>query len=413
MSFLPSWPFARSPTVDDLKIRSCFICREEHESLPGVRPSRAEHGFVHPCHCTLVAHERCLLRWIDSGDEARSRCASCGEQYVVMVPPPPFALRVLDAGNTVFNNAEEVVFKASLIGVGVGLVAGSYIACTAYGYYTARCMLGRRLFNVFIKNPLKWPAAAWLELPFAPVVIAGHVGHQLSYSFVASSSLWLMSSVPIRPFPPNTVEITLAKIFRRMYWDWPPPPWLLGVTYPFVLRMYVLARQTLEKRLLDGAAIARRRQVRPAPGDLRMMIADFDFDLQLQPAQGGERQQAHGNIHITKRDLSQTLLSMLAMPPLAGFAGSLLRRLAMHSRALRVFLAVGTLSSANDDALTWGDYEPVWWQSLVGLALVALGRDALLLAYKMLLQREDEARSIVDFPFVGIDPASIDLQVVP
>ena len=48
-----------APTIDDLRVRLCYICRDE-EAHGDPAPRR----WVHPCSCTLIAHESCLLHWI-------------------------------------------------------------------------------------------------------------------------------------------------------------------------------------------------------------------------------------------------------------------------------------------------------------------------------------------------------------
>lgn len=91
--------------------------------MPGVHRTRAEHGFVHACRCTLVAHEKCLLHWMDSGDDVRRQCAQCKEPYLVIGRRTPLPLRLMDAG----NHALSRIGSNLLLGaVGLGLVSSAW-----------------------------------------------------------------------------------------------------------------------------------------------------------------------------------------------------------------------------------------------------------------------------------------------
>lgn len=61
------------------------------DDLPGTR-------FVHPCNCTLIAHESCLLTWIASQQQSKGErdpgallsdiCCYAGSQTEIPIPPP-------------------------------------------------------------------------------------------------------------------------------------------------------------------------------------------------------------------------------------------------------------------------------------------------------------------------------------
>ncbi|KAF5354369.1 hypothetical protein D9758_010771 [Tetrapyrgos nigripes] len=76
----------RVPTIDDLRVKVCFICREEEEntstSSQGTSPSSI---WTHPCKCTLIAHESCLLSWIKSAQTSSKqdalKCPQCQTHY--------------------------------------------------------------------------------------------------------------------------------------------------------------------------------------------------------------------------------------------------------------------------------------------------------------------------------------------
>jgi E3 ubiquitin-protein ligase DOA10 len=57
---------------------------------------------VHPCNCTLIAHESCLLEWIKSSQGDRNnnalKCPQCGAKYD-MESDNPLPLRLLNGVN--------------------------------------------------------------------------------------------------------------------------------------------------------------------------------------------------------------------------------------------------------------------------------------------------------------------------
>ncbi|KAJ7782370.1 hypothetical protein DFH07DRAFT_790432 [Mycena maculata] len=127
------------PTLDDLRVKSCFICLEE-EHAPA--PSKAT-TWVHPCpNCPLLAHDKCLLRWISSlplkqkrrrrlRNEAPTnrhtifvldtfRCPRCRRGYELANPKPPRLHGLAMLLDTVY------VLVAELADIG----------CTAFGLAT-------------------------------------------------------------------------------------------------------------------------------------------------------------------------------------------------------------------------------------------------------------------------------------
>ena len=100
-----------------------------------VVPPRA---WTHPCKCTLVAHEQCLLKWIQTSQGTSGRaanalkCPQCGAKYE-LESKYPVLLRFLAAGNkmlqqlgrlfTLFGVATFVV----VVGSGTWPVARSLV----------------------------------------------------------------------------------------------------------------------------------------------------------------------------------------------------------------------------------------------------------------------------------------------
>lgn len=116
-------------------MKLCYICREEefHDSTfhsSSHKVSILEHCYaepqsppvtwVHPCNCTLVAHESCLLSWIQSAqqDSARAtnalKCPQCAAVYEIE-SDKPLVLRVLNNLNSSLSVVGRLVSGAGLI----------------------------------------------------------------------------------------------------------------------------------------------------------------------------------------------------------------------------------------------------------------------------------------------------------
>jgi hypothetical protein len=73
--------------------------------MPAETPPRA---WTHPCKCTLIAHEQCLLKWIRTAqsDPGRAgnamKCPQCGATYE-LESNNPFILRLLGTGNGILQ----------------------------------------------------------------------------------------------------------------------------------------------------------------------------------------------------------------------------------------------------------------------------------------------------------------------
>ncbi|KAI9508053.1 hypothetical protein F5148DRAFT_1284464 [Russula earlei] len=193
------------PTIDDLSVKLCFICREEerHDNPPDPPPL-----WVHPCKCTLVAHESCLVRWIltQQRDFGRSRgelkCPQCGELYE-FEGYNPVGLRFLNSVNRALSRFGRVIilFCAGTLIVSFG--AGIYLTCTTYGAFAVHEFLGPDMFRALLTaNPTKWPWHAWIHLPLVP------------FSLIASrtsSVLWATSPLVPLLFPwPSTLPVVAA-----------------------------------------------------------------------------------------------------------------------------------------------------------------------------------------------------------
>lgn len=96
-------------TVSRCIPRRSLSCIDTHYSEPE-EPPRA---WTHPCACTLVAHETCLLQWIKSAQQDPRRtgnalkCPQCGAKYELESDNPKI-LRVLNAVNGALSAVGKV-----------------------------------------------------------------------------------------------------------------------------------------------------------------------------------------------------------------------------------------------------------------------------------------------------------------
>lgn len=165
---------SRLITVDDLAGKTCWICAEsEDDELSLGERTR----FVHPCGCTLVAHETCLFSWIDTQQKASpgrlnlmgaggggraggqdpnyltpARCPQCQQPYQLTdgASKPERWLH-----NLLSTVADKVASSAG-IALGASLGAGAYVVCTAYGRSATRLLIGRSLADRVFNRPWAW-----------------------------------------------------------------------------------------------------------------------------------------------------------------------------------------------------------------------------------------------------------------
>ncbi|GLB44199.1 putative RING-variant domain containing protein [Lyophyllum shimeji] len=264
----------RVPTVNDLRVKLCYICREEENyDAPPEDPPRA---WTHPCTCTLVAHESCLLRWIQTsqGDPARApnalKCPQCGTKYE-LVSYRPRILRLLGLGNAVLQRIGRLLTLCGAAGVVAVFASGIYIVLTAYGAWAVRQFLGEEMFNLLLTdNPSNWPWTTFINLPSIPLsLIAGRF----------QTAALIPTLVPILlvwpPAPPIRYRLTRSTSAdtdlrfppapaRDALWTWPPTPAVFGfVIVPLVRVVYRRVRAKVQTWVL-GAQPPSARLGRPA-----------------------------------------------------------------------------------------------------------------------------------------------------
>lgn len=141
----------KTVTVRDIKNRSCWICSDGDEGDPKQDGTKR---WVHPCKCSLIAHESCLLTWIRSkratGTPDPKRiitCPQCSHPYTI-IERKPISLQFFEAGDGVLRSVIPIG-GAAILGGGV------LVAATAYGCTAIRLWMGERAAKRLLGG--KWP----------------------------------------------------------------------------------------------------------------------------------------------------------------------------------------------------------------------------------------------------------------
>lgn len=139
-------------TVDQVVAKTCFICYEddqEHETTSSAAAShvlsskspqsRNDRRWIHPCQCSLVAHEDCLMQWISSAKPNASAlapvtCPQCSTPYTVSQLNYPI-LSMVERLEAVW---EQNIVKIMLVGVG----AGTWAILSWHGVWAIRMFVG-------------------------------------------------------------------------------------------------------------------------------------------------------------------------------------------------------------------------------------------------------------------------------
>ncbi|THH12510.1 hypothetical protein EW146_g7632 [Bondarzewia mesenterica] len=393
------------PTVDDLRVRMsllhffkeqlliqcvsqvklCYICREEEAYDKPEDPPRA---WTHPCNCTLVAHESCLLHWITAAQQNPERaanalkCPQCGARYELESKNPP-SLRALDALNRSLSHVGKIV-TASCVGLVVlSFGAGVYAICTSYGSYAIRNFLGKEMYNVLLSDdPSTWPWHAFLNLPLIPITL---IVSRTPLSSTVSPLIPLLFSWCSST--PNTSVLRSMNLRwqgsenwlqHALYANgptkwWPPSPTLLSMMFPLVRAFYgvglkhlkrwvVNSRETpqppvrrIEWALNDGGPAALRiriganvgqpaaeRPAQPPDPDAQQEAGQAPADAPEGDAVNEEDPgvAAERTIRITGGSIGRVVGGALILPLISNGMGSLLFRLSRHLPILAKILAV-------------------------------------------------------------------------
>ncbi|KAH9893983.1 hypothetical protein C8Q73DRAFT_759979 [Cubamyces lactineus] len=377
------------PTVDDLRVKTCYICREEEHFDNPEDPPRA---WTHPCSCTLIAHESCLLQWIQSAQQDASRaskalkCPQCGAQYE-LESDNPLILRVLNTLNGVLSSIGKVGTFVGFFGLTASVGFTIYVVSTTYGLFAVKEFLGEEVYNTFLTDdPSKWPWHAFIHLPIIPVSLI------LSRTRLFDASPILPLLVVWAGSPPVDASLASSATFHTSFrnflglsqhgptpgfmpaLNWPPTPLMALILFPMIRTFYRRAFDTLTRWVMgsttDPDAYVRgrvRRIVWALNGDegpIRVRVganierAGGEEAVQGQGANAAAAQNAarrgeegedepedpaaaaERTLHVSTASLGRFIGGALLVPTISKHMGALLYRLSQHSTLLRAFLAI-------------------------------------------------------------------------
>ncbi|KAF8501993.1 hypothetical protein JB92DRAFT_849414 [Gautieria morchelliformis] len=459
-----------APTIDDLRVKLCWICREE-ESRDDASSSSSR-LWVHPCSCTLVAHQDCLLEWIKESQLQPSRrenalkCPQCNTRYIID-SRNPLVLRIMDSVDRLANRSGKYATLGIVFGVIVTFTGSIYGLCMFYGAHAVRVFVGDRLYNVIVgDDPKDWSWVVYCNLPLVPFyLLASHV-RTLDSAIFSTVTLPMLLSLS---FPSSSILAATHEPFDlpRFLVTYPPTPTLCVLVYPFLRMWYTYVRDQLTNWVLQtdnqsrqDAAAQRQTWVLEdndnGGGDGRVLGADLRIDLDLEgPARQQQPQNqeqdnqegpvavndnvegnanqdepGHRRVRVTFSSLGRFITRVLVTPWIASYMGSLLELLSHRSLVLRRVLSLHepfipplswmenvargsgglrTLSDVGNALWRKPAMEPVWWRNSLGLSLWIVVRDAVALAHLFLRKRELQSRRIMSRSFAGIDAGTLDL----
>ncbi|KAJ3793357.1 hypothetical protein GGU11DRAFT_410270 [Lentinula aff. detonsa] len=359
------------PTIDDIRVKMCYICREEETFDEPSDPPRA---WTHPCKCTLIAHEACLLSWIETAQAKPSgrdalKCPQCATQYEIVHNRGQFGFlqrsvwRMLTDANIIVGYLGRIVLILVPTTVLSVVGAGIYWMLTKYGAYAIHEFFGQELYDTFLTdNMSKWPWSAYINLPLIPIfLIASRFDTRAGFLPIVSALLeW-----------PNHYDRGLQSLEWKATNIFPPSPYTVGfILLPLARLLYNRALKRVTEWVL-GARIPPTDgedenalmvvRVRGAAGDEEPPNdgnADGDQQNDVQVADQPEAEEpvaehnpAEQTITIYASPLGRKLAGALLIPMIARHMGNTLLRLArrpgVFARYLRHILAIGPRSTPN------------------------------------------------------------------
>ncbi|KAI0073179.1 hypothetical protein K474DRAFT_1603781 [Panus rudis PR-1116 ss-1] len=372
------------PTVDDLRVKMCYICREEEQYD---QPHDPAIHWVHPCKCTLVAHESCLLNWIQSSQQDASRapnalkCPQCGTEYEIESENPRL-LRLMNKLNSLLSGTGKLFTVAGMTCVVTACGFGIYIILTSYGAFAVKQFIGQEMFDTILTDdPSNWSWHAFINLPLVPISLILSRVRLFDYLPIYPLLLVWTSSPPVSTtdrmiqniwskFPTSPADYPSGPII-----NWPPSPVMTVFLYPVVANMYRIYFKKFRNWVMgtDPEEEAAIRRVVWALNNEQNLRVQVDLDAREPRARNRNRANnaininnnnnndddddgdnegaeedlpqdaaavAERTIRVTSGSLGRFVGGALLIPTISNIMGSLLYRLSKHSILLRRFLAI-------------------------------------------------------------------------
>ncbi|KDQ16912.1 hypothetical protein BOTBODRAFT_144280 [Botryobasidium botryosum FD-172 SS1] len=393
-----NWPHDRPPTLDDLRVKLCWICREEERFGIDEQPNPPRR-WVHPCTCTLVAHESCLLKWMSTKSSNASdsvKCPQCATEYTVKSNKTRslIVLRFLNAAYS--TGAKYVIIGAFAYGI--------HVCSALYGAHALRTFLGNDFANMILSDSIaEWDWSTWANLSLLPWAIIS-----INAPLAARTTGWIpfiLLNVPTWFMGAGSGGLTqLSPTF------YPPSPTMTVMMIPFLRSVYQRAYRSVRSRVFGfklrptGHIFRRRYNIVPH-AQIQAQEA-----LRLEEPEQVEEEV----VHVSGTTLGRFFIGTLLLPTVSKVMGSVLKFLSGNSPLLRTALGIKPRSyniMRMGIYRTWEDVDPVWWRNLVGLSLFVVGKDAIKLWYSYLQVREKKSRKLISRSFEGVDLNGLDLIV--
>ncbi|KAE9403405.1 hypothetical protein BT96DRAFT_1016972 [Gymnopus androsaceus JB14] len=431
------------PTIDDIRVKMCYICREEESFDEPEDPPRA---WTHPCKCTLIAHESCLA-FLDRNGSSKTFWPRC------VTVPPRSVWRMLTETNIVVGYLGKVVLVAVPITIASVVMAGTYWILTKYGAYAVHEFFGKEVYDTFLTSDMSkygylLMVSALLEWP------------SIYDRSLQSRAVVEWNAKSLYPPSPYTIGFILLPITRILYNKALKrvTDWVLGARIPIVDGEEENALMVVRVRGGGGDANAANENAGQQAANANAQPAPGEPALDEPVA---EHNPADQTITIYASPLGRKLAGALLVPMIARHMGNFLLRLACKegtfARYLRQILAIapkatpnrwwepsslGSRSSGSSvssigvgsyrwsldkngfgsdvawkDVLralwggsrVWAEFDPVWWRNTLGFGLFVVAKDALNLLHLWLIKRERETRKIKNRDFAGVDISGLDL----
>ncbi|EAU87804.1 hypothetical protein CC1G_09423 [Coprinopsis cinerea okayama7 len=370
------------PTVNDLKVKLCYICREEENyNDPPENPPRA---WAHPCKCTLVAHEQCLLKWIQSSQKSEVRaskalkCPQCESTYE-LESDKPLIFRVMEKGHRILRRAGAFVVLFGFATVAGVIGTSVYVVCTAYGAWAVQKFVGQEMYQICLgDDPSKWPWSAFLNLPLLPWSLIlmqfpalNHISPGLPLLLAWPTTFSNQRIAEYWSLPENAQRLLVRHFVPTRRPLWPPSPILFGlVGIPIIRSLYEGLHDMVYTWLMGTrppvyrGAFGGRNGARVNIGNNGQFVIrvreEFAPAAAPQPANGAENANGNDNanangqqanngdgdnepenlLDISISTIGRRVGGALLVPVISNWMGQLLLRIAKSSPLLRTFLAI-------------------------------------------------------------------------
>ncbi|GAA6036206.1 hypothetical protein JCM8097_006835 [Rhodosporidiobolus ruineniae] len=442
-----------STSDDDSQPQQCWICYDADTPQP----------LVHVCNCTLVAHQDCLLTWLEqqaTTQAAAPKCPVCAAPILIREDRSQLL--------ALYKRFRRKIDHFALVAAVGGLAGSGLFVAAAYGAWCVKVFMGDEVAQALLLRPnggIPW--RYWLNLPLIP------------FSLILSRTPLVDSLLPFLPLTlvlsthspythfPSFDPLGLDDLTLR----YPPSPTLTLCLLPWLRLLYLRLRLRVFR-----AVLGRKKKYRGLAGvfeeaaedELTTSEAGQEHDntvglvatveVEVDPSvagagggappeqqpEGAQQQQqpadlvedatgAATGLPLTARlriglgRLTSLVLGALLFPALSAGAGSALFWLAARNsdarplRLLRKVLGVSAVVAASrrgfasgggsgggwvkqlvlapSRALGGGPIDPVWLRNTLGAGLVLLLRDAVELTAGMLENKRKSSRKVVERPF--------------